>query len=524
MKHWHLPISLLIVSILMHSCAPSKKIEVTPQQMEKHKAAIAQADLLFLQGSYLSLKQANEIYKNQIDFPAVNTADKKKLLKTSILLALRQFELGIAGEDFLDEAEKRISADTTLSEYALYTRAVKSMLDYTLGMSKSDAIGESQLSRYLDWIKDNAIGLNEKMKKSAPYDIFFAYLYIAVNEYLPHWIEDKPNYESLKSIFKDSPMIQFKLSIFPEVDQAGLEQLIANVPDFWEAYQFLGHIELMQGKTLDAERFFLKAYTPIPNSTAIILSLTRIHFLLEEYDRCLEFNEKVLNLAPSNRDALLGKAISLSILGRNEDAKAVCRKLIELGKYYIGEAYYWLGWNDNELKSFEAAWENVEKAKNYLIGHHELHFLSGIISFEKDDLKRSDKEFREALKLNPGYCDAHYYIGSIYAKKESWKESGVSYEASVRCGTSQEMAIRNKIEEIENSAFTEDRKAKHINKRKVQLVTIRLSRATAAYNAAASFHNAELKQKALVMAQEAAKHPNFKKQSEELIERIKLLK
>ncbi|MFC2157675.1 tetratricopeptide repeat protein [Acidobacteriota bacterium] len=524
MKHRYLLISLLFISVLLHSCAPSKRIAVTSQQLENHKAAIAQADLLFLQGSYLSLKRANEIYKNQIDFPAVSAIDKKKFLKTSILLALRQFELGIVGRDYLDEAEQRVSVDTTLSEYALYTRAVRSILDYTVGMSKSDAIEESQLSRYLDWIKDNASGLNEKMKKSAPYDVFFAYLYIAVNEYLSYWIEDKPNYESLKSIFTDYPLIQFKLSIFPEVDQTGLEQLITKVPDFWEAYQFLGHIELMQGKTLAAERLFLQAYSQIPNSTAIILSLTRIYFLLEEYDRCLEFNEKVLNLTPSNRDALLGKAISLSILGRNEAAKTACRKLIELGKYYIGEAYYWLGWNENELKNFEGAWENVEKAKNYLIGHHELHFLSGIISFEMNDLKRSDTEFREALKLNPGYCDANYYIGSIYAKKESWKESGDSYEASSRCSNSQESAIRNKIEEIENSDFSKDRKAKHINRRKVQLVTIRLSRATAAYNAAASFHNADLKQKALVMAKEAAKHPNFKKQSEELIERIKLLK
>ena len=523
MKQAPIYTALLLISVLLHSCAPSRKIEVTPQQVEEHNAAMVQADELYARGSYLSLKQAFRIYEARIGFPSILQKHKNRYLKTALLLALRQYELGIVDEDYIKKAEVHIMTDPSVRDYALYIRAVKSMIDYSLGMSKTETIGESQLNDYLDWIKDNAAALNEQLSKSAPYEEFFAYLYIAVNEYFTHWIEDKPNYDILKRNFSGSPLIRYKLSIFPEVEQEGLQRLVNEDPEFVEAYQFLGQIELMQGKTLSAEKYFLYAYEKIPRSAAVILSLTRIYFILEEYDRCLDHNEKVLALAPTNRDALLGKAISLSILGRHQEAKGVCRTLLDLGKYYIGEAYYWLGWNDNELKEFDLAWENVEKAKNYLIGHHELHFLAGIIAFEKKDLKRSEEEFQEALGLNPGYCEAHYYIGSIYAKREEWKDSGSSYETSARCSAGQEATIRKKIEEIENSAFDEARKTKHINKRKLQLINIRLSKATAAYNAAASYYNAKMKQKALSMALEASKHPNFKKQSEELIERIRLL-
>jgi tetratricopeptide (TPR) repeat protein len=435
--------------------------------------------------------------------------------------------LSIINHSYLEKAKNLVKVDPALSKFDFYVESIKFMIGYSGGISntyeKYDR-EDDQLDYFFDWVKDNATLLNEKLQKSAPYDEFFAYLYIAVNENFPYWIKNKQDILPLKNIFPGSPLIQFKQSIFPKIDQIGLKNVISSVTDFYEVYGFLGQIELLAGKILASEKNFLHMYEYIPYSIWNMLSLTKVYFILEEYDKCLEFNEKILNFSPSNRNALLGKAICLSFLGKHKEAISVCNTILQLGKYNIGESYYWLAWNDNQLNELDSAWKNAQTSKKYLVGHHELLFLSGIIADKMENFRKAEKEFKEALIKNPGYCEASYYLGNIYVKRDNWKISGDHFQASAQCSQRQETAVRNKIQEIENSSFTEGRKQKHLKKKKLQLVSIRLSKATASYNAAASYFNAKMYTQASSLAQEAAKHPNFKKQAEELIVSIKKLR
>lgn len=521
-------VSLLAsVIVLSQHCAPEKKIAVTPQQMAKFNLATKQADNYYQNGSYLSLKKAFEIYEHFVNFPALRHKTRIKFLKTALLLSLRQFELSIINHSYLKKAKNLVKVDPALSKFDFYVESIKFMIGYSGGISNTYEKynkDDDQLNYFFDWVKDNATLLNEKLQKSAPYDEFVAYLYIAVNENFSYWIQNKQDVLPLKKIFPGSPLIQFKLSIFPKIDQIGLKNVISSVTDFYEVYGFLGQSELMRGKTLTSEKNFLHLYDHIPYSIWNMLSLTKVYFILEEYDKCLEFNEKILKFSPSHRNALLGKAISLSFLGKHKEAVSVCNTILQLGKYNIGESYYWLAWNQNELKDLYTAWKNALISKKYLIGSHELLFLSGIIAYKRGDFEQAEREFKEALKLNPGYCEASYYLGNIYAKRDNWKISGEHFQASAQCSQRQETAIRNKIQEIENSSFAEERKQKHLNKKKLQLVSIRLSKATASYNAAAIYFNAKMYKQALSLAQEAAKHPNFKKQAEELIMSIRHIK
>ena len=80
--------------------------------------------------------------------------------------------------------------------------------------------------------------------------------------------------------------------------------------------------------------------------------MASIYFAFEELEKSLEFYEKTLAMAPAHRDALLGKAMCLSYLGRHQEAILVCNKILTLGKYYLGESHYWLAWNLNELEQW----------------------------------------------------------------------------------------------------------------------------------------------------------------------------
>ncbi|MEN6312058.1 MAG: hypothetical protein ABFD80_11030, partial [Acidobacteriota bacterium] len=79
----------------------------------------------------------------------------------------------------------------------------------------------------------------------------------------------------------------------------------------------------------------------------------------------------------------------------------------------------------------------------------------------------------------------------------------------------------NKIAEIMASAFSEERKARLVRKRELQVERLRLTEATAWYDAAAAWLNAGVKDKAVAAAARSAAHPGLKDKTEELLRSVK---
>jgi tetratricopeptide (TPR) repeat protein len=514
---------LFIIPIIgLISCQSGPKVNVSPQEMAEFSVLLRKADELYSGGSYKSLKTALTAYQNLSTFPAFPLKTKEKLLKTALLLSLRAKELAILDTSYIDLAEKIIQTVPSLSGYKPYLEASKAIPSSSRGANMSDVSGESDLDKYFDWVVDNISSLSSEFQKKASVSPFFAYFSICLYESFQNWIKVKMDFKRLKEIFSQSPLIQYKLSVYPELDPDSLSVLRLSHPDMFESAYALGEHNLKYGKILTAEKYFLEAFKAFPESTALAMALTKVYFALEEFEKCLELNSRALKAAPKYRDALMGKAVCLSFMDRHEEAVSVCSHLLELGNYYMGEAQYWKGWNLNELNRLNEAWEDVEKAKKFLIGHHEVFFLSGVVAFKQKHLKVSEENLKQALKLNRGYCEAFYYLGQIYSLQERWKESGMAFEKAALCNQGQEMSLREKIKEIEQSTLLSDRKNNQIERKKVQLIKIRLTKATSFYNGAASMYNAELFKKSLAMASKAALHPNFKKQALELIEQIRL--
>ena len=77
------------------------------------------------------------------------------------------------------------------------------------------------------------------------------------------------------------------------------------------------------------------------------------------------------------------------------------------------------------------------------------------------------------------------------------------------------------MEAIRNSAFSEERKKKHLARKTSQLRKIRLTKATSCYNAAAGFYNAGYPDKARQLAEKAASFEALKDRAEELLRLMK---
>ncbi len=445
----------------------------------------------------------------------------RKLAKTALLLAIRENELFIIGDEYLIKALDLIDSYPELSEFSSCAAIVIFSSRRGTGIPRRGLRGQYNRDEYYEWTKKNIVPLNADLKDKAETDVFFAYFYLSLNADFPFNISEEEDFFRFLLLFPNSPLIQYKLSIFAKFDQKLMEALLQNEPEFFEAHFFLGDMSLNLGNTLTAEKSLLQAYEFIPSSISVLTRLTKIHFFLEEFDLSLEYNEKILSLAPEYRDSLLGKAICLGYLGRHEEALDILNKLIELGMYLMGESHYWLAWNQHELGQLEPAWENVKRASHYLIGHYEVHSLAGVIAFDMSNIEASEEQFNKALWLHKGDCEASFFLGKIYALRSEWKQSGIQFENAALCNAGMERAFQKKIKELEDSTLNPSRKEKHITKKRIQMKKVQVIKATAFYNAAAGYFNIGQNDKALELAQNARGSKTLKPKVDELINKIK---
>jgi tetratricopeptide (TPR) repeat protein len=515
---------IFFLSILFSFCAPKKKIEIAPQVVE-YQSKEKDADTLFKKGSYACLKEAFQIYHDLLSEPPFQEQTKEKLIKTGLLLTLREKELGILKNKYLEQPSDIIKESPSLSEFSHYLEIVNLIPKETKGATQDEKADISRIFATWDKLKKNVNEWNEQLKKESETDEFLAYLYISLNRSLPFHIKtkDKPDFPRLLEVFPDSSLIQYLLSLNPKENQKSLDELVQREPRFHEVYYFLGEMALMRKQLITAEKNFLRAYEQIPESSSTIISLASIYFSFEELEKSLEFHEEALRMAPAYRAALLGKALCLGYLGKNEEAIETLNVLIKLGKYHMGDAHYWLAWNHNELENLDEAWENIEKAKNYFVGYSQVLSLAGIIAFKKENLVVAEENLKEALKLDPSNCEASYYLGKVYSVYQDWKESGIYFEKAALCNEGKEKKLKDKIKQIENSDFSEERKVRLIKKKRIQLRKTILTKATFFYNAAAGYYNAGMKEQALSLAQKATLHSALKEKAEELILKIKEL-
>ena len=506
--------------LLLAFCAAEKKTKVTPEQMAEYQAKIQEADILGQKFNYSSLKQALQVYRPLLSIPELLPETAPRFIKTALLLDLRQKEFGIRDQDILSEVAALLDRMPSFSGYKKYLEIVKHIPINTKGIIEEKFGSDQDLDNHFEWVKKNMGPLYDYLYKASSSSAFLAYLFLSFRSAYSYKFRDRIDQPQFLSLFPDSPLIHYKVAAQPPVNADALKKLLEKDPQFYEANILLGEISLQLGNVLSAENYYTKAYAHIPESTIIVISLSNLYFLLEEFEQCLDYNNKALELAPQYRDALLGKAMCLGYMGRYEEALVPLQTLLELGKYYIGETHYWTAWNQNELEKITAARDNIEQAGHYLYGHYEVSSLAGVIAYKQALQEDAEKHFREALRIKCDECESLYYLGKIFTDRKEWKTSGLYFAQAADCHEKTEAALRLKITELENSDMSEARKNKLILRKKTQVLQTRQTKATCLYNAAAGYFNGSELEKALALAQKAAQHPAFKEKAEELVNNI----
>lgn len=517
-------------SLTLFFCSGSRPPSISPDEKAAFTEAFHRAGHLFEAGHYAGLRQACCDYRKLLDVPEFRKQAGSGFIKTALLLTLREKELGIIRHDFFQEAAALAKGPPAFEALFPYLEIVEHIPDETKGIvgeiAPENPAGDSEddLDRFFDWVNNRIPVLNEWLKARAASTDFDAYLYISFRSaFSSHFDNDPEPFDAGRffDIFPESPLLGYLSFISGPIDGKGLRTWLESRPGYTEAHFYLGELELQSGRVLSAERHYLKAFEVFPESTSLAISLSKVYFHSEELERSLEYDDRALDLAPTYRDALLGKAMCLAYLERYEPSLAVLDTMLRLDKYYLGETHYWSAWNFNETDRLDEARAHIDKARHYLIGHSEVSTLDGIISYKQALLDDAELDLLESLRLQPDDCDAAYWLGKVYADKSNWRYSGVYFEKGAECKASQQAAFEARILEIEESDMTPARKNALIQKKKLQILQIRNTRATCQYNAAASFFNSKAYEKALALAEQAATHPNFRQSAAQLIQGIK---
>ena len=221
-------------------------------------------------------------------------------------------------------------------------------------------------------------------------------------------------------------------------------------------------------------------------------------------------------MAPAYKEALLGKAICLSCLGRSTEAIPILEDLLARGPALNGECLYWLAANLHEIGDSERAAAEIEKAK-VALPVARVFTLAGTIAFERGFLDAAERDLKAAVGLDSGESDALFLLGKIYARRSVWIDSALNFMLSGYGYDFEEKGILIKIGQVEESQMPEERKERLLARKKYLLEKTRLTKATAHFNAAAGYYNAGDLDKALIWVRNASAHAYFAEKAKEFI-------
>jgi tetratricopeptide (TPR) repeat protein len=514
-----LPIFVLALAV---GCAPVRKAAVAPAPPAVDwKAKIAEADALCAAGHYLAFRDALRIYREALAVPGHDPAVAEKSVRAAIALELRSRALGLLPSGPPPETAALVAADPSLARYASWLELVSGLASKIKGSPGLDQAGGRSLEAQLDWVGARIPAIDGELEAAAGADDLAAALRLALRADFGYKFAAKLEATTYLELHPDSRLLGFQAAMSPAFDFDRLEALLARDPGFAEIDYFLGEAALLAGKLLTAERRYLAVQAKIPGSLSVLISLAKVAFQMEEIETCLEWNEKALALLPTYRDALLGKGLALGYLDRNEEALAVLGRLLELGTYYMGEGHFWTAWNLNELGRYEEARRAIERAKVFLVDVVDVHTLSGIIAYKQGRLDDAEKDFLQALRLQSSEADAAYHLGRLYADRKDWLHSAIYFAGAALAYEDKERGLEDKIKEIEASDMPLERRNRLIVKKKVQVLSVQLTKATCQYNGAAGYHNVGSFERALELAKLAAANPAFAEKAAELIKLIK---
>jgi tetratricopeptide (TPR) repeat protein len=488
----------------------------SPQQI----AQLERAHSLIEAGCYECLREALEIYERAAAAPRAPRAARVGAFQSAMLLLVRSRELGLPEEPARERA-RTLAAALGRSEdrevtAPLAPEASFAAFDLLTGEVTGYPHEEREKrarERQALWPRDAAPpAARTSLTPSLASDIVADYLGLAVD------CDDARARKDLKAesalARHDVPLMRFRLAACG-LAPAQFTALGAADARWKETEFFLGRIEMTRYPAPDvgkAAEHFEVAHAAFPASTAFTLALANARNALTEYDTALTLFDEILQVYPIHRDALLGRVMSLSYLARYYDAIATATRMIELGTYHMGDAYYWRAWNRYNIQQLDPAWDDVERATKLMV-NTAVYTLAGYIAYARRELDTAIDRFVRAYQLDNTNCEAVSAEGLVHIDKEAWATAAPRFFTAIGCFASAAAQARRDHARIESEDMAPRLKERRLATLQKRIETAEHRRAQSAFNAASAYARAGQKALAVAAVDIAAEHSLLKEKA-----------
>lgn len=473
-------------------------------------AEVGKADVVMSAGCYRCLEEALQIFERLASDPRGPQRARRGAFEAAVLLAVRSKELGLPFETFLMRARAHAAALPTSPPPAIPPTAYIEAAEFFTGdLSGLDPEVRQLRARRPRARDDRAPApVRAALDAAPPDDLVASYLALSID------CEDivtrtaAAKLDEISARYRNSSLMRFK-----EANCRGnvalFESLRTENPRWVDTLVFEGRREMSRGPaTVDVSKasgLFSRAHEEFPDSPAITLSYANALNALGEYQPALELYDNVLATEPTHRDALHGRLLSLSYLERHADAIGVATRMIELGTWHIGDAYYWRAWNRYNLQELDTAWADVEDATKLLV-NSSVYTLAGFVAFARKELDTAIQRFERAYSLDRTNCEAVWTGAMVHVEQQTWPQAATKFVTSVGCFASTAAEARADIVRTQAATYAETIKTRRIEAAQKRVESAEHRRAQAAFNAAQSFVRLGQKADALAQLEIAAEH------------------
>lgn len=507
------------VALCLGGCAvPAAKVAAPLASPAKE---LAEADALVRAGCFDCLRDGFVKYEgvrttNGMPADAVERATAGSI-QTAGLLAVRQRELGMVDDGYLQIARNLLPEQSSLSRVL---DIIEVLPTGTAGSAGRPATGDAQLARVQNFSK-NWSAWRQTLRDMAGRDALTASVWMSVACGSPDaralGIEELM--APIPAALRETPLLAFRKAACIGIQAEPLQLLLMQDPRFAEITYLLG-LSALSGRRVDeASEWFDHAYAWRPEWPTLTSYMGDAAITAEEFERALLSYERTLSFEPLTADAQLGKIRSLSYLSRSDEALVAIDELLTQ-RWFVGDGHYWRAFNESPLGRNDEAWLDVEQAARLLV-NAEVPKLAGIIAYRRRQLDVARAKFDESRLRNPADCETGFYLGIVLGEQGEWNRTVDVFVDTARCFELAERELMREIEIVRTSDDPAPRKQRQIARRERRIASGRRRLATAWFNTAAAYYNLSRFSDARPFAEKVASDDQFGERARELLALLK---
>lgn len=520
--------TLCLLALLCVGCANRSVTHVTapaPPPTVDTRPVLAAADEQVKSGCYDCLRAALTAYEELKNDPVTGEQARERAVRTALLLAVRESELGLVAADHIERARRLLGpADQASPELPALVEIAEVIANGPVGFTRT-ATTDRQFAATLT-VSRKQQEWAPVLRALMPQDLTATYLWLglACGPYSSTF-PDADRRAVVVDAVQEVPLISYKLGTACGLTASEpLEAQLAVEPRFNELNYHLGLFALggQTGRPPDldgADRWFRAAYQWRQDWPTLTLAMANVAISAEDFSRALEYYQRTMTFLPEDADALSGTIRALTYSGQHLDAIAAADRLLASGRN-PGDAHYWRALNLARLKRDDEAWTDIELASRAL-ANADVPKLAGIIAINRRDLSTARERLELARRRRRDDCETAYYLQTVLSEQREWDAAARTAAEAATCFDAEEANITDELAIVRASQMAPERRERIISRREQQLATDARLRATAWFNAAAANFNLSRTAEARRFAEKLADDALLGERARSLLERLK---